>query len=105
MAPGETGLLTRNPWVVRRALTVADYHRMGEAGILTRQDRVELIEGELIALSPIGSGHSGTVNALTRMLVQLVGDRYTSVSHVGRDGALEPALLPGVTIPVGTLLG
>jgi hypothetical protein len=39
------------------------------------------------------------------MLVQLVGDRYTSVSHVGRDGALEPALLPGVTIPVGTLLG
>jgi hypothetical protein len=65
MAPGETGLLTRNPWVARRALTVSDYHRMGEVGILTDRDRVELIEGELIAMSPIGSEHAGTVNTLT----------------------------------------
>ncbi len=75
MAAGETGLLPRNPWVTRRALTVAEYHRMGEVGILTEDDRVELIEGELIAMSPIGSAHSGTVNALTRLLVQVVGDR------------------------------
>ena len=75
MAPGETGLLTRNPWVARRVLTVAEYHRMGEVGILTERDRVELIEGELVAMSPIGSEHSGTVNALTRMLVLAVGDR------------------------------
>ena len=59
MASGESGLPTRDPWVVRRPLTVAEYHRMGEAGILTEDDRVELIEGELIALSPIGSAHSG----------------------------------------------
>ena len=75
MAPDETRLLTRNPWVTRRELTVAEYHRMGEVGILTEDDRVELIEGELIAMSPIGSAHSGTVNALTHMLVQVVGDR------------------------------
>jgi Uma2 family endonuclease len=75
MASGETGLLTRNPWVTRRALTVAEYHRMGEVGILTEDDRVELIEGELIAMSPIGSAHSGTVNALTHCLVHAVGDR------------------------------
>src|ERR1700689_3733867 len=75
MASGETGLLIRNPWVVRRALTVAEYHRMGEVGILTEDDRVELIEGELIAMSPIGSVHSGAVNALTRLLVHAVGDR------------------------------
>jgi Uma2 family endonuclease len=75
MVSGETGLLTRNPWVVRRLLTVAEYHRMGEVGILTEDDRVELIEGELIAMSPIGSEHAGTVNALTRLLVQAVGDR------------------------------
>jgi Uma2 family endonuclease len=48
---------------------------MGEVGILTERDRVELIEGQLIAMSPIGSGHSGTVNALTRMLVRAVADR------------------------------
>jgi Uma2 family endonuclease len=75
MAPGETALLPRNPWVMRRPLTVADYHRMGEAGILTRDDRVELIEGELIAMSPIGSEHSGTANTLTRLLIHAVGDR------------------------------
>lgn len=75
MAPGDTSLLSRNPWVARRVLTVAEYHRMAEAGILTERDRVELIEGELIAMSPIGSEHSGTVNALTRTLVRAVGDR------------------------------
>jgi Uma2 family endonuclease len=75
MAPGETDLLTRNPWVARRALTVAEYHRMGEVGILTEDDRVELIEGQLIAMSPIGSEHAGTVNALNRRLVLAVGDR------------------------------
>ena len=75
MATRATGLLTRNPWVPRRPLTVADYHRMGEVGILTERDRVELIEGELIAMSPIGSEHAGAVNALTRRLVQVVGER------------------------------
>ena len=37
----------------------------------------ELIEGELIAMSPIGSEHAGAVNALTRLLVQAVGERGT----------------------------
>jgi hypothetical protein len=50
MPPGETALLPSNPWVTRRKLNVAEYHRMGEAGILTQDDRVELIEGELIAM-------------------------------------------------------
>ena len=75
MASGETGLLTRYPWVARRPLTVAEYHLMGEAGILNEDDRVELIEGQLIAMSPIGSDHSGTVNALNHTLVRAVGDR------------------------------
>ena len=92
MASGETGLLTRNPWVARRVLTVTDYHRMAEAGILTEDDRVELIEGELIAMSPIGSDHSGTVNALTRTLVRAVGDRaIVSVQNpVQLDDLSEP---------------
>jgi hypothetical protein len=35
---------------------------MGEVGIPTERDRVELIEGELVAKSPVGSKHSGTIN-------------------------------------------
>jgi Uma2 family endonuclease len=71
----DTHILPTNPWVARRRIDVDEYHRMGEAGILTREDRVELIEGELVAMSPIGSEHSGTVNVLNRMLVRAVGDR------------------------------
>ena len=51
----ELGLLSRYPATPRRLLTVDEYHRMGEAGILTEDDRVELIEGELVAMAPIGS--------------------------------------------------
>jgi hypothetical protein len=43
----DLGLLSRYPAAPRRLLTVDEYHRMGEADILTDDDRVELIEGEL----------------------------------------------------------
>jgi len=71
----ELGVLARFPAAPRRLLTVDEYHRMGEAGILTEDDRVELIEGELVAMAPIGSEHIAATNALTRLLVLAVGDR------------------------------
>ena len=46
----------------RHRLTVAEYYRMGETGILAPDARVELIEGEVIDMPPIGSPHAGTVN-------------------------------------------
>lgn len=58
----------------RHRLTVADYHRMGEAGILTEDQRVELIEGEIVDMSPMGSRHAGIVKLLNRILAQAVGD-------------------------------
>ena len=48
----------------RHRLTVADYHRMGEAGVFAHDARVELIEGEVIDMAPIGSRHAGTVSFL-----------------------------------------
>ena len=58
----------------KHRLTVSDYHRMGEVGILARDARVELIEGEIIDLSPIGSRHSAAVNRLVRVLDRAVGE-------------------------------
>jgi Uma2 family endonuclease len=60
--------------LTRRRFTVHDYHRMGEAGILHEDDRVELIEGEIVEMAAIGTRHFSCVNRLTRLLVVNVGD-------------------------------
>lgn len=52
----------------RWRFTVDDYHRMAEAGILSEDDRVELIDGEVIRMSPIGATHVGCVNRATMQL-------------------------------------
>ncbi len=61
-------------WVTRRRFTVHEYHRMAQAGILHEDDRVELIEGELIEMAAIGTRHFTCVNGLNRLLVRSVGD-------------------------------
>lgn len=50
--------------LTRHRLTADDYHRMAEAGILGEDDLVELIDGELIDMAPIGQDHAATVNGL-----------------------------------------
>jgi Uma2 family endonuclease len=57
----------------KRHFNVDEYYRMAEAGIFTEDDRVELIEGEIIDMSPIGSYHAGCVNQLSSLLNQKVG--------------------------------
>jgi len=48
--------------------TVAEYHQMADSGILDTSDRVELIEGELIDLSPIGSRHAFFVDRIAELV-------------------------------------
>ena len=60
---------------VTRRFTVDEYYRMADAGILTEDDRVELIEGEIVELPPIGSRHAACVDRLNRLFVTQVGDR------------------------------
>ena len=61
--------------ISKRLFTVHEYHRMVEAGILFEGDRVELIRGEVIAMSPIGPRHSAAVLRGNGALVRIVGDR------------------------------
>ncbi len=61
--------------VVKRLFTADEYRRMTEGGILAEDDRVELIGGEIVQMSPIGSGHAGQVMWLTSAFHRSVGTR------------------------------
>src|SRR2546430_16544439 len=60
--------------VKRRLFTVAEYHRMAEAGILGEDERVELIEGEIVQMAPIGP-HIGCVINANRLFFTRLGAR------------------------------
>lgn len=71
----EAGLLPSPPWIRRWKQDVGEYHRMAAAGILTHDDQVELIEGEIIEMSPTGPLHAALSRRLDRVLGRLVGER------------------------------
>lgn len=76
--------------LTRRLITVDEYDRMAEAGILTEHDRVELIHGEIIEMSPIGSKHASTVNRISNLLKDYLGKRaIISVQNPIRIGDLS----------------
>ncbi len=51
----------------RKRFTVDEYHKLGKAGVLGENDRIELVEGELIQMAPIGSVHAAIVARLQRL--------------------------------------
>jgi len=57
--------------IAKHVFTVIDFERMAETGILSEDDRLELIEGEIIEMSPIGSRHAACVDRFTELIVGL----------------------------------
>jgi Uma2 family endonuclease len=55
--------------------TVKDYHRMAEADIFEPDDRVELVDGEVVTMSAIGTRHAACVTRLSHLLWARIGDR------------------------------
>ena len=60
--------------LTRHRFTVDDYYAMARAGILSEDDRVELLDGEIVEMPPIGPGHAYSVDGLTELLVRRFGD-------------------------------
>jgi Uma2 family endonuclease len=61
-------------WPRPHRLTVHDYYRMAEVGLLRPDDRTELIEGEIVEMPPIGSEHASVVTLLNRQLLRAADD-------------------------------
>lgn len=59
----------------RHAVSVEEYLRMAESGVFAPEARLELIEGEIVEMAPIGSPHAGTVKFLNRQFTRLAGDQ------------------------------
>jgi Uma2 family endonuclease len=80
--------------VTRHRLTVEDYHQMAAAGILGPDNRVELIAGEVLDMSPIGSLHAALVAALNDYLSRFAAGRLTVWSqnpiHLGDSSEPQP---------------
>jgi Uma2 family endonuclease len=61
-------------WPRPHRLTVDEYYRMAEVGLLSPDDRTELIEGEIVDMPPIGSGHAAAVTVLAKRMIHALGD-------------------------------
>ena len=82
---------------LKKLYTTTEYHALVDAGILHEDDRVELIEGEIRPMSPIGSPHAGNVNRLNAFFTgRLAGRAVVSVQnplHLSDFSEPEPVLL------------
>ena len=73
----QTGVENAADTIVARKFTVAEYYRMGEAGIFRPEERVELIEGVIVVMSPIGIRHAASVHRYIQVFSPLVGERLS----------------------------
>lgn len=91
-ADARIGVVGKTSPVARRLFTVDEYYRMAEAGVLGPDDRVELLEGEIVTMSPIGNRHAGCVNALNQIFTsRLAGRAVVTVQNPVRlDTHSEP---------------
>ena len=67
--------------VKRQLFSVDEYYKMAEVGIIKPTDRVELIKGEIIQMSPIKSRHAGTINILIRFFFKKLGISSSIISQ------------------------
>jgi Uma2 family endonuclease len=64
------------PVLIKHRFNTQEYYRMAETGVLKPESRVELLEGEILDMSPIGPFHGGVVNYLSRVFNRLGRGRW-----------------------------
>ena len=76
----------------KRLFTRKEYHAMGKAGIFAPEERVELLEGEIIAMSPVGNRHMSCTRRINRLFAELniAGRAIVSVQDPIATSTSEP---------------
>ena len=81
----------------RTRISTDRYHRMVATGVLTKYDRVELIEGDMLDMAPIGTKHSAITSRLHELFVLAVSRSATVVSggpvNLGEFSEPQPDLM------------
>ncbi len=84
------------PPVTRKRFTTREYEQIIAAGVIAEDDRIELLEGEIVEMSPIGPSHSACIDRLNQHLQRLVGDsaivRVQSPVRLSEYSAPQPDL-------------
>jgi len=75
MLPNFSAVSSSSHLIPQRRFSADEYERMIAAGILAEDERVELLEGAIYPMSPIGSCHAACVNRLVAFLVRALGQR------------------------------
>lgn len=78
--------------LARYRFSVDDYYRLAQAGILGEDDRVELIEGEIVMMTPIGSRHAACASEIDHLMHRVLGEQVVVrvQSPVRLDDLSEP---------------
>lgn len=100
---------------IRRRFTVGEYHRMAEVGILGCEDRVELIDGEIVRVSAMGARHAACVIRAREVFTRLLrgraivsppeGSRHGAELIFGRGDTVAVAAFPDITLRVEGIPG
>jgi len=78
--------------VAAKRFTAEQFQRMADAGVFDEDDRLELLDGEILQMNPVGRRHVASVNRLTRVFARVVGGR--ALISVQNPLVLGPAAEP-----------
>src|ERR1043166_2373408 len=91
------------PVLARHRFTTADYYRMAETGVLRPEQRVELLDGEIIDMSPIGPAHASVVKRLNHHFGQMAKGRWLLAvqdpAHIDEHSEPQPDLMLVRVVP------
>lgn len=68
--------IIKQEYVTPKSWTTAEYHRLIEIGVLSSEDKIELLDGQIVEMSPAGNYHAACIDYIGHYLAQIFGEKY-----------------------------